>query len=249
MTDADYRRVMDRFARDLASLGEDMVSVYLYGSVARGNLRPGRSDVGDAYVFLRQRVLENRDSFLGALHTMAEAVRTMARSGLPSHAFHYFGDGELRYIVAGALATLRSERESRLRAGHDLQARFVDPVPVDTGMHEMLREWGYPLARYLARDELTHDERQALATGVDDIRKYVPLWACAAAHEPAAGEEAVRTLERLFPDVDLSVLHELEELRRDSANVPGTAELRHIVRKCLVLIEELHLRIVQPGRS
>ena len=105
VTAADYHTLMDGFVRDLASLGQDLVSVYVYGSVARGNVRPGTSDVGDAYVFLRQRVLEDREAFLSAMRTMTEACRAMARSGLPAHAHHYYGDQELRYVPAGFLCS------------------------------------------------------------------------------------------------------------------------------------------------
>jgi hypothetical protein len=240
----DYTRIVDRFIRDLAALGEDLASVYLYGSVARGEVKPGKSDVGDAYVFLRQGVLEDRAAFFRALETMTEAYRALASAGLPSHPHHYYGLDELRYIAAGALSTLLSEQESRLVAGQDLHTRFVEPLRVETAMHELLREMAYAYARYLARDELTEQERKELVAAVAPMWKYVALWIRAATGATATGETPSRTIERLFPDIDRSVVDEVAALREPGAALPSSAEIRELLRRCLVLIEELHARIL-----
>ena len=56
-TGRDYDRALAVFVARMRDLGDDLKSVLLYGSVARSDFSPGKSDLLDAYVFVSQRAL------------------------------------------------------------------------------------------------------------------------------------------------------------------------------------------------
>jgi hypothetical protein len=245
----EYRRAIEAFRVDLERIGDDLESLYLYGSVARGDIVPGRSDLGDAYVFLRQQAIDDRESFLAAFDRMVEACRNLARWGIPSHGFHYFGVEETHYLHAAFLPVLRSPNESRRISGEDLGARTAEPVPVENGMLDPFLFWLVPMARLLALDEPTREECRGFADWMDGIRKFFPPWACAAAGAPSAGGEALRALARLFPEVDLSPFDDLAALRTRGGEPPAADEIKALLERCFTMTEEIHRTILATPRE
>ena len=70
----DLFRVVQKLVADLASMGDRLLSVMLFGSMAQGTASPGRSDI-DATVFLRDAAFRDRETFLTTLETMVIAGR------------------------------------------------------------------------------------------------------------------------------------------------------------------------------
>ena len=245
----DYERAIEGFARELARLGDSLVSVYLYGSAARGTVKPGTSDL-DFDVYLRRGVFEDREAFLDAVKAMVGACGNIASSGVRyEHPCAYWADDELRYLDPAFLPSLLSGKESRLIAGSDIRGRFPDPVILgSSALNEMLY-YVYSLSSFLKPGELTPQERAGLVGGIDFTRKVIPQFACGEAGEPAVWEEAPRTLARLFPDIDLSVLEDAAALRDAGDAVLSAEELKRLLRRCLVLIEELRQRTAGRKRK
>jgi tRNA nucleotidyltransferase (CCA-adding enzyme) len=90
----DYDRAVQEFVANMRRLGADVVSVLLYGSIARGSVVPGESDLLDAQVFLRDEVFQTKERFLNVLETMVESFQRLSRTGIPFHPFLYFSLAE-----------------------------------------------------------------------------------------------------------------------------------------------------------
>ncbi len=241
----DYIRATERVVRDLRPLGDDLVSAYLYGSTARGDMKLGKSDI-DVEVILRNSVWESQETFSRAIEVLEGAARGLLQSGTPFEGLLYTAADEMHFKPASWCPEYSSSRDTRLLAGKDMAAELRDPIPMAQLLREALYVMVFPATANLVKDELSPEERSEVAGLLDMVWKYVPSFACAAAGTPCTKREARATLRSLFPDLDLSVLDELQ-LLRESEGVPESAEIKVILKRALVLIEELH-RIVR-GRA
>ncbi len=120
----DYRRAVEGFKADMSQAGEAVVSILLYGSVARGDISPGRSDLLDAYVFLDEQVFEDKEQFIATMEVMAGACEKMGCSGIPFHPFHYFGLDEIGCTPALYLPSWSSDAFSMVVAGEDVRSEI-----------------------------------------------------------------------------------------------------------------------------
>jgi hypothetical protein len=246
VTRADYDRALSGFVTRMSSLGKDLQSIVLYGSLARSDLRPGKSDLLDAYIFFSQRALERLDGYRRVVTQLVDACKALAESGLPyQHPAHYYGDEETAYLPAEFLPELMSDEYSTVLWGSDVRASFRTDDAIAAARFEEFRQYAIlPMAGYLVPVELSPEERVSLAKQLDLwFRKLLPASACAATGEPVPGPAAVGTLRELFPDVDLTVLDAIKDLREASKGPPGADDLRALLRKGLVLTEELYRRI------
>src|SRR5438477_12993298 len=92
----DYDLAVQEFLADMARLGEDVASVLLYGSIARGDVVAGESDLMDAHVFLQSEVFQEKARFLQCLEVMVISCQRLSQTGLPFHPYHYFSLDEAR---------------------------------------------------------------------------------------------------------------------------------------------------------
>jgi predicted nucleotidyltransferase len=240
----DYERAIAQVACALEPLREDLVSACVFGSAARGDLRIGKSDI-DIGVVLRRGTMEDRAAFLEALGVLEQIARGLADCGIPFDGMLWYGEDELRYVPSPWRADFRSAKDSRLLAGASMADLLGDSVPLPPAcLREELYVVAFPCAAYLAKDVLTPQEREEIAGYLDFVRKHIPRLACAVAGQPCLLRDAPRILARLLPDLDLSVLDGLEALRNADTVLPGTDEIRRLLKRSLVLIEDLHTRLV-----
>ena len=243
----DYQEAIRRVVRDLEPLGDSLVSAYVYGSTARGEARPGTSDV-DVSVFLRREVWESRESFQNAFEVLERTAPSLMEQGIPFDGLSHYAEDDTRYMPVPWQCEYLSPRDTLLVAGRDIAPDFDSPLSIP----QFLREFFYlavlPGAGWLAREDLAPGERADAKGLLLFILKMVPQVACGAADHPSVKRDAAGVLSRLFPDIDLSVLADLQTLRT-SDNVPGSAEIKGLLKRALVLIEDLHRKIMARSRS
>ncbi|MGB9177739.1 MAG: hypothetical protein WCB68_00720, partial [Pyrinomonadaceae bacterium] len=203
-TAEDYDRALRLFLSDIGRLGSDVVSVLLYGSIARGEVVPGESDLLDAHVFLRDEVFQGKDRFLKVLETMVESCRHLSRTGIPFHPYHYFSLAEADQSPAMYLPTWQSDRTSKVLAGEDLRAqissRESSHAVAATSFFEARRVMAHPLAAYLNRRHWTPDERRKIVHRLTSLKKHISIMACFALGVPCEASQAVAELEKALPD-------------------------------------------------
>lgn len=241
LTKGDYSLAVDRAVQVLRSLGEDLVCVYLYGSAARDEHRPGSSDA-DIAVFLRDGVWEDPQRSLEVLSILEKAGGELVRAGIPYEGIACWTEDEVCYIPFSLRAQFYDGRETRLLAGSPLRPEMESALPASRGLHEMDYLALFPFATYLATEELSEQQCVEVAGCLGVIRKVVPQMACAVAGVPAAKKETSAVLAGLFPGMDLSILGELESLRA-SGVIPPPAEARRLLKESLELLEDLEREI------
>jgi hypothetical protein len=246
-TREDYDRAIRTFVEEMRELGPVLRGILLYGSVAHAGFRPGKSDLLDAYVFLDQGALASREGYRRAVGRLVEACVTLSESGLPyKHAAHYHGADETSYLPGEFLPEMLSDDYSTVLHGEELRSTF--PAAQDglnTATIEEVRQYGcLPLAKFLAPDELSVEDRESLARGLDMwFRKLLPVWACASVGQPTPAPVAVDKLRQLFPDLDFSAIEDILELKKRLDGTPTSQELQRLLRRCLVMTEKLYERM------
>src|SRR5947208_16558343 len=89
----DYHLIVDGLVEDVSRISEQVTSIILFGSVARGDVIAGQSDMMDAYIFLRHRTFEDKTRFLQALEVLSEAFNRIAEKAPgPFHPFFYWDE-------------------------------------------------------------------------------------------------------------------------------------------------------------
>lgn len=242
VTAKDYQEVTRRFTEDMKALGEDVVSVILYGSIARGNIRPGKSDVMDAYVFLRKEVFEDRTRFLDVLQHLVQMCNWLSQTQLPFvHPFHYYSEDEMGNLPAGFVGTVRSEQSSKILLGEDIRPRLGSSKgcrsAMDTGLFFYVSEGCLRLTKYLREKALTEEDCRCIINGLSFARKFLPA-AISSALEMEPGElTALEEIKKALPSFDFGVLDRIKELRDDPAADVET--VREILTEMITLVVEL----------
>lgn len=258
----DYRRAVDAFLEDLSGLGDDVVSVLLYGSLARGDSRPGMSDVLDACVFLSAEVFGDRARFIGALEVMVRSCERLRSTGIPFHPYHYFGVHELRCTAAVFLPLWQSDDASKLLAGRDLRPHIGSTRPsfeaAATSFFEARRA-GHRLSRYLLKPELTAEDAKEMVSGLKYLKVWVPVLGQMTASAFAAGgaggdasegfngwADKSRALDKLahrFPDLETGIVGRVDVFERFFEDGLDPEDLRRALGEMLTFVEDLHDRI------
>ncbi|MET0621841.1 MAG: hypothetical protein ABW250_02565 [Pyrinomonadaceae bacterium] len=250
---SDYGRALEVFEADMGRAGEDVVSILLYGSVARGDISPGRSDLLDAYVFLDERVFDDRERFIAALEVMAGACERLALSGIPFHPFHYFGMDEIGRTPALYLPSWSSDSFSRALAGEDVRAQIGSSAAsreaAAASFFEARRSMGHGLARYYNKEELTELDRERVMHGLVSLKKHITIMACLALGRWVEATRAVGELEEALPGLDTGVLKVVAARREVPPAHLDEGELRTLIREMLTFVEDLHDRLVARLRA
>lgn len=250
VTAESYERALDDFTSLLHEMGEDVTGALLFGSLVRGEVSPGRSDIMDAFVFLRGEVFRDRARYLDALQVMAACCEKLAESGIPFHPFFYWDDS--KPVSAMFLPPFLSGRYSRVVVGEDVRPRLradADSRAYARDAFFAARRKGHALSVYLARQELTGEERKRIAAALLSGRKYFPLLACLALDRWVGESEMVRELEEAFPDLDTTVLSRSKVLRAEPESIEDTKLLLGLLRDMLTFVEALHERIAGRPRD
>jgi hypothetical protein len=245
----DYDRAVQAFVADMRACGDDMVSILLYGSVARESVVPGESDLLDAQVFLRDEVFQDKERFLRVLQTMVESCQRLLRTGIPFHPFIYFSRAEASYHPALYLSNWKSEKTSRVLYGEDIRpqisSRESSRAVAANAFFEGRRSMAHPLAVYLSRKDWTPQDRREVVHRLISLKKHMTIMACFALGIPTEASQAVAELEKVLPDLDTSVLKRIDSLRDQTGPREELRDPRGLLRETLIFIENLHDRIIQ----
>jgi hypothetical protein len=227
--------------------GPECVSVMLYGSLARNLVRPGHSDVLDAFVVVSDDVLRNELDHARLIEKFLVACASVSALGLPFHPFHYYGcDEVLTYHPALFLPTWKRHGFSRVQLGRDLRSEL------NTTSHSILlaRAAFYSFCRYLlslghlaSRNILTPSQRFSIIGALTRSRKVLPLLVCVACGHWVEQSEALATLPKAVPDCDIAPLTSFGHLELDSLSRDALIQILTMVVRCT---EDLH-RAVRGG--
>jgi predicted nucleotidyltransferase len=246
ITSQDYEAALQRFKADMQNLGNDLISILLYGSLARGDVRPGRSDIMDAYVYLRRDVFENRESFLRALEIMTDASIRLSQTGLPYHPFHYFSEDELNSLPAVYAPTWKRD-EHPVVFGEDVRSRIDSAqetvAAARVSFFNTRRTMGYFLSQYLKR-EFKAGECEKVAKSLGSLRKHLLPMACAVLDIWTVTSESIGELQTALPGLDVSVLPKLDRLANLESTELDPHDVRQTLRETLSFMEDLRDRLL-----
>ena len=247
----DYQRAVDDFVAGLReSLGDDLISIILYGSLARQEVKPGQSDLLDAYVYLKNDVFIDKEKFFYTFDTMVTACNRLSLTGLPyQHPFQYWGETELAHTPALFRAHLESDALSTVIFGKDIRQQMTcteAELTVAKLSFFEARRMGHHLAIYLRKQELTEDDCEKMLAGVKMLLKFLPQMACVSLHILTGPNQAIPSLLKALPDLDAASVQNFQE--RTVAPVEAE-ELRELLRQTLSFIEDLHDKLVARWRD
>ncbi|MEJ2746314.1 MAG: nucleotidyltransferase domain-containing protein [Anaerolineae bacterium] len=240
----DYARAIDGFAERVGRLDDDVLAVFLFGSMARGEAIAGYSDL-DFWIFLKTAVFTNESAFKQALHTIIAAHQYLADQGIPvSNAGCYYSQDKIKSLPATLTPNLQSTRASRLVWGQDIRQQ-MKTNPVSRYLHraatfyEMRQQLYHPLTPYLKRKSLSEKERWHIFTGLQTI-KYVPEAACAALDLWPGEHDAIATLSKALPDVDMGTVKRIKLFCAQEGAMAELTLLQDSLRETLVFVEQLN---------
>ncbi len=243
----DYDRAIAGFRDDMIGMSDDVVSVLLYGSAARRDIIPGKSDLMDAYVFLRPAVFEDRDRFVSALQTMVDSCRRIASFGIPFHPFHYFSIDEIGWCPALYVPTWNTGNGTKVIAGLDVRSQIncteVSRTVAEISFFEARRNMGHTLAIYLNKPDWTVQDKQDVVRSLASLKKHILVMAAASLGRHTDSSQAADELAQALPGLDTSVLNEVAALQTESVSA-SAVELKRVIRKTLIFVETVHDRIL-----
>ena len=242
----DYQRAVDDFVAGLReSLGDDLISIILYGSLARQEVKPGQSDLLDAYVYLKNEVFTDKEKFFKAFETMVTACNKLSLKGLPyQHPFQYWSEDELEHIPALYRAHLESDALSTVLFGKDVRQQMscteAELAVAKLSFFEA-RRMGHPLAIYLRKQELTEDDCEKMLAGVKLLLKFLPQMACVSLDILTGPNQAIPSLLKALPDLDAASVQNIE---KRTVTLAEAEDLREVLRATLSFIEDLHDKLL-----
>lgn len=245
----DYQLVLDRFLEDVRSIGDNVTSLILFGSVARGDVLPGLSDMMDAYVFLRHEVFEDKARFFEALEVLSKAFDRIAEKAPgPFHPFFYWGEKD----PVPAAFNCEITKVSKVLLGDDIRNRIestaASRLTARTAFFEM-RRLGSPLMVYLHKKELTAEDCETIFKLLVTIKRDMPISACMTLNIWVGQPEAVRELEKALPGLDTKVVERIAALQRQPQPTDNPEELRSLLKQGMAFVESLNDRIIDKLKA
>lgn len=246
-TTAVYEQALDNFVQTIGRLHENGRCVLLYGSMARGEVIPGHSDL-DFWVILAGDVFREKTRFQQAFDVMVSACRELAASGLPViHAFCYYGEDEIAWLPAALVPNLQSPRSSRIVFGDDVRAHMGSTAASHhlyrtSYFFEMRRHLFLPLTPYLRKGVLTEREVRHILGSLKYV-KYLPEAACAALDLWPGEIDAIPRLAQEL-DVDVGVVARVEALRTRENPLADIEAVQATLRQALRFVEQVHDALV-----
>ena len=249
----DYWRAVDSFVTAMGRIGDDLRGILLWGSLARGEVVPGRSDLLDALVVVRRGRLKEPADFDRVVQQILAACAPLAESGLPFvHPPNFYREEELGDFDAVFGPTLVASDSSRLLMGEDLRplVNWSDEgqATARCAFFSLKRRFLDRLAVFLPPLRLSEQHQKILFDRLVDLRKSFPVMACAALGRPASQVHALADLRQALPDLDFSLFDEIAALRKGERSI-GPEALQALLRKVFDLTERIEERIVASATA
>lgn len=244
ITEADYNNEVKLFLEDISELGDDLCSVILYGSLVKGTIRPGLSDLLDAVVVVESGLLSDETSYYRAIDLMIRICSRLSRTEAPFHPFHYFANDPNGWsAVALYVPAWTSDRYSRVIAGTD-----VRPL-LRTSDSDLLymRGWYFATYRGFRRRALflsavldRQEKRPEVIPALQEFTRNHPQFACFACHRSVDRAEALAEISALFPDFDIDSFQRLSEQVEKSPTDMDAETAKRLLDHALQLNESLY---------
>lgn len=222
-------------------------AVYLYGSMARGEIIPGKSDV-DFWVFVKDDAFESKEAFTEMMTGLVQAGESLAQSDIPDfHAFCYYAASEANWLPACLVPNLQSDASSKLMLGADMRpamssteaSRYAHKTSYFATMRELMF---LPLTPYLKLDTFNEKMTQHILGALKYV-KYVAEAACAALSVYPGELAAIDKLGELLPEVETAVIKEIESYRVHYTPERDQQALKPMLIKALTFVETVHLQL------
>lgn len=240
----DYDVVLDGLLEDVRRMSDVVSSVVLFGSMARGDVLPGHSDMMDVYIFLKPDTFDEKIRFLSSLEVMAEACEKIANASPgPFHPFFYWKEGD----PVPATFHLDLAVHSKVIYGQDKRAGIEttpSSISVARAAFFEMRRLGSPLMTYLKKDDLTEQDRQALFNLLMAIKRDLPMLALMVVNIWVVQKESIQALTNAFPDINVEVLNTIAMLQHDESARQDSGLLRQTFRDAMVFVEDLNDRLI-----
>ena len=192
ITVADYDRAFDHLVHDMRALGDEVVSVVRFGSAARGEISPGKSDIVDAYVFLCSDLFDSRERYIRVLDGLVDTCQWLAATGLPyHHAFHLHALDEAGNLPAGYVGAATGEDTSDIIYGEDVRGLLGSSPGGRQVMKTLLLTMTgmlYRRAYLLDQDTLGAEETRGTVSSMTAWCKHLAQLACLALGYELGGE-------------------------------------------------------------
>ena len=245
----DYDVVLDDLIEDVRRISDVVSSAVLFGSMARGDVLPGHSDMMDVYIFLKPEFFEDKNRFIEALEVMAGACEKIAnRSPGPFHPFFYWSETD----PVPATFNLDLAVHSKIIFGSDIRSRIRTTgssiAVAQTSFFEM-RRLGAPLMVYLHKDRLNEQERQAIFNLLMAIKRDLPMLALMVLDIWVVQKESIQALKNAMPDINIEVLDKIVMLQHDEPARQDPRILLDTFRDAMVFVEELNDRLVAAATA
>ena len=251
LTIAQYEQTLKTYTAFMAQHEDTLRSVMLYGSMARGEVVPGHSDL-DFWVFAKAANFADEATFSKLLTTLTEAAQILADSGLPViHAFCYYADDELDWMPRALVPNLGNPASARTIVGDDIVGDLTStPASRDAYRYsyfgEMRRQMFQPLAAFLGRTEFHEKEAKAIFAALKYV-KYIPEAACAALDRWPGEQASLAILRQEMPEIDFSVADELLDHRLSGELLNNGPLLGSFLERALEMVEAVHWQLVARG--
>src|SRR5215207_2482409 len=219
VTVEDYGRALEGFIDDVRGMEDDAESLLLFGSMARGEVKPGQSDMMDAYIVLRPEVFEDKKRFLASLQIMLGSCDKLSSTGIPFHPFAYIGSDEVEYLPARAFSLFPFEPLTKVVWGTNVLTRITD-TPTNhllnrTRFFEARRIVHFQLARHLYQQTFTKQEWQEMIPVLLAVKKNSYMAYMALTNRSPDKLSPIEELEELLPGLDTSVIKRVSALKEN----------------------------------
>lgn len=246
MTPDEYRVTAQKVLRTVAGSSPDVRSCLLHGSVARGETRPGLSDLIDALVIIENEAFTSFDTFATIMQNMAAACGLLRACDCPTHPFQYYLiDEVMTSYPATLLAIWTDESKTIVSAGEDIRSRIATSrrsAQLSRLLAMSFFRGVQHLGAYLGQDTWRQRDCRFVSQSLIRYCKVVPSLVCIAFDIWLEHSEASMALRSLAPNIEISTLQELRAMCLPSAiatettirsmlekNLPGFLRLGEVV--------------------
>jgi hypothetical protein len=241
---AVYYEAIEAGIDDLREVRDAIISLVFYGSMARQSLRPGKSDMCDAYLVLDDKCFQDYDDFQRVFRAMVQSSRKMNRAGgdIPFHPFKYTSASDWSYRHPPMFhSEWESDLLSRIAFGDDIRGYTASSsAGVSCARRALfaLPSLSRRCAGFLRKEELNLREMafvlKTLASGI----KMIPRWLCAACDIWANNETALKHLAEIAPSLDLSPVNGGDNLPIRSSGEVAVRQALDALRRMLELVDQ-----------
>ena len=237
----DYDALLSAFMKGIEGISDDVAGVMMFGSMARGEVKPGISDAMDAFINIKAEVFEERERYINVLDRLAGLSATLEQFGIEYYPFFWWNDADS--FPALFLPPCLSDKFSKHLYGTDFRKSGrpseASRACARTAFFEMRRR-ALEAHYFLVKPELSQAERHHLAHTLSNARKYLPFVACAAIDIWDDESILVDKLKEVFPASDFGVLQRIAHLRDEPSLIEQQQHLCQLLKDLLILIEDIH---------